>query len=157
MTLKCYREELYAGIYLNGLRPSITSQIQGSLLFGDRVPSLTTIFSDPVHVMASTSSSPLSFAPSDTTPPSDMAILAPRARDDGLPPRSDGSRPPRGYGRNSYTPCLYCDKKNHFSNKCWKHFGKPPTAQAVVTLLATLSPAFPDTPTLHYHATLTLA
>ena len=45
VTLKRYRAELYAGIYLSGLRPSIASQLRGSLLSGDHVPSITTIFS----------------------------------------------------------------------------------------------------------------
>ena len=45
VTLKHYRAELYAGIYLSGLRPSIASQLRGSLLSVDHVPGITTIFS----------------------------------------------------------------------------------------------------------------
>ena len=37
VTLKRYRAELYAGIYLSGLRPSIASQLRGSLLSGDHI------------------------------------------------------------------------------------------------------------------------
>ena len=44
VTFKRYRAELYAGIYLSGLCPSIASQLRGSLLSSDRVPGLTTIF-----------------------------------------------------------------------------------------------------------------
>ena len=96
MTLKHYREELYVGIYLSELRSSITSQIRGSLLSRNRVSSLTTIFFAALCVTTDMSSSPLSSALSDTTHPSAMVVLAPQARDDGLPPCSDDGRPPRG-------------------------------------------------------------
>ena len=105
-------------------------------------------------VTIDTSSSPLSFAPSDTTPPSTMAVLSPHAHDDGLSPRSDVGRPPRGHDQKSYPPCPYCGKKNHPTNKCWKQFGKLPTAQVVVTPSATLSPASLSIHTSHYHVTL---
>ena len=89
MTLKHYRAELYAGIYLSGLRPSIASQLRGSLLSGDHVPGITTIFFAALGVTTTLG---------DTSPPSAMAIFAPRASDDGgLPPRFDGNHPPRGH------------------------------------------------------------
>ena len=156
VTLKRYRAELYAGIYLSGLRPSIASQIRGSLLSGDHVPSITTIFSASLRVTTGMPSPPLSSAPSDTPPPSTMAISAPRARDDGgIPPRFDGNRPPRGRGRNLFPPCPHCGKQNHPANKCWKKFGKPPTALAVLTPLALPNiPASPNIPAPQYHVTL---
>ena len=83
-----------------------------------------------------------------------MAVSAPRARDDGLPPRFDGGRPPHEHGCNSYPPFPYCDKQNHPTNKCWKQFCKPPTATTIVTPSATLSLALLVTPTPHYHVTL---
>ena len=156
MTLKRYQEELYIGFYLSGLHHSVTSQIWGPLLSGDRVPSLTPIFSVPLRVMAGTSFSPLSFAPSDMTPCLAISISTPQTHDDGLPPRSNGDHPPCRHSLNSYPPYPYCGKKNHLAKKCWKQFGKPPNAQAIVTPLATLSPASPVTPTPHYHVTLTL-
>ena len=153
MTLKRYRAELYAGVYLSGLRPSIASQLRGSLLSGDHVPVITTIFSAALQVTTGMPSLPLSSAPGDTSPPSAMVVFAPRACDDGgLPPRFDGNRPPRGRGHNLFPPCPHCGKKNHPANKCWKQFGKPPTAQVVLTL-----PALPNIPAPLYHVTLTLA
>ena len=154
MTLMRYREELYGGIYLSWLCPSKSSQIQGSLLSSDHVPILTTIFSVTLRVTTSASSSPLSSALSDMTHPLAMMDSSPRARYDGLPPHSDGGRPHCGFGHNSYLPCPYCIKKNHLAHKCWKQFGKRPTTQAVVTPLATLSPALIVTPTPYYHVTL---
>ena len=155
MILKCYREELYVGIYLSKLCPSIASQFRGYLLSSDHVPSFTTIFSISHCVMTSTLSSPLSSAPSDMTPPSAMAVLAHQAHDDSLPPCSDGSRPPCGNDHNHFPPCPYCGKKKYSTNKYWKQFGKPPTTQVVVTPSATLSSTLPNTPTPHYHVTLT--
>ena len=153
VTLKRYRAKLYAGIYLSGLLPSIASQLRGSLLSGDHVPSITTIFSAALRVMTGMPSLPLSSAPSDTPPPSAMIVSAPRARDDGgLPPRFHGNRPHFGRGRNLFPPCPHCGKQNHPANKCWKQFGKPPTAQAVLT-----PPTPPNIPTPQYHATLTPA
>ena len=94
---------------------------------------------------------PLSSTPSDTPPPSSMAVSAPRAHDDGgLPPRFDGNCPPRGRDRNLFPPCPHCGKQNHPANKCWKQFSKPPTAQAVLTPLAP-----PNIPAPQYHVTLT--
>ena len=96
---------------------------------------------------------PLSSATGDMPPPSAMAISAPRARDDGgLPPSFDGNRPPRGHGYNLFPPCPHCGKQNHPANKCWKQFGKPPIAQAVLTL-----PAPPNISAPQYHVTLTPA
>ena len=158
VTLKRYHAELYAGSYLSGLHPSIASQLKVSLLSGDHVPSITTIFSATLRVMTSMPSLPLSSAPSDTTPPLAMAVSAPRARDDGgLPPRFDGNRPPRGCGSNLFPPCPHCGKQNHPANKCWKQFSKPPTAQAVLTPLAPNIPSPPNIPALQYHVTLTSA
>ena len=54
--ISCSYQELYADIYLSGLRPSITSQIRGSLLSSDSVPSLTTIFYVALWVMTGTPS-----------------------------------------------------------------------------------------------------
>ena len=89
--------ELYAGIYLSGLRPSITSQLRGTFLSGDHVLDITTIFFSTLRVTTGMSLLPLSSAPSDTPPPSTMVVFAPQARDDGdLPPRFDGNRSPRG-------------------------------------------------------------
>ena len=117
VTLKCYREELYASIYLSGLHHSITSQIWGSLLPSDRVLSLIAIFFAALPVMNGRSSSPLSATPSKTTPPLAMAISTPRARDDGLPSRSDGGRPPHG---NYYPPYPYYGKQNNHADKSTK-------------------------------------
>ena len=134
VTLKRYRAELYAGIYLSGLRPSIASQLRGSLLSDVHVPGITTILSAALQVMTGMPLLPLSSAPSDTPPP--------RARDDGgLPMCFDGNRPPRGRGRNLFPPCPHYGKQNHPANKCWKQFDKPPTAQAVLT-----PPAPPNIP-----------
>ena len=69
VTLKRYRAELYAGIYLSGLRPSITSQLRGSLLSGDHVPGITTIFSTALRVTTGMPLLPLSSAPGDRPPP----------------------------------------------------------------------------------------
>ena len=147
MTLKRYRAELYAGIYLSGLRPSIASQLRGSLLSGDHVPDITTNFSAALRVTTGMPSLPLSSALGDTPPPSAMAISAPRARDNGgLPPRFDGNRPPRGRGHNLFPPCSHCGKQNHPANKCWKQFGKPLTAQAVLTPLAPCTAQHPCSP-----------
>ena len=158
MTLKRYRAELYAGIYLTGLRPSIASHLRGSLLSGDHVPGITTIFAAALRVTTGMPSLPLSSAPSDTPPPSVMAVSAPRACDDGgLPPCVDGNHPPCGRGRNLFPPCPHCGKQNHPANKCWKQFGKPPTAQAVLTPPVPFSPAPPNIPAPQYHMTLTLA
>ena len=118
---------------------------------------ITTIFSTDLCVTTVTPSSPLSSAPSDMTPPSAMTVLAPWARDDDLTPCSDSSRPPCGCDRNSFPPCAYYGKQNNRAKKCWRQFGKSPSAQAVVAPLATLSLAFPGTPTPHYHVTLTSA
>ena len=159
VTLKCYCAKLYVGIYLSGLRPSITSQLRGSLLSCDHVPDITTIFSVALRVTTGMPLLPLSSAPSDTPPLLAMAIYAPRARDDGdLPPCFDGNRPPRGRGRNLFPPCPHYSKQNHPTNKCWKQFSKPPTAQAVLTPLAL--PNIPAPPNIHapqYHVTLTPA
>ena len=96
---------------------------------------------------------PLSFAPGDTPPPSAMAIFAPWAHDDGgLPPRFDGNRPPHGCGHNLFPPCPHCGKQNHPANNCWKQFGKPPIAQAIMT-----PPALPNIRGPQYHVTLTPA
>ena len=96
---------------------------------------------------------PLSSAPCDTPPPSAMVVSAPRARDDGgLPPGFDGSHPLRG--RNIFPPCPHYGKQNYPANKCWKQFGKPPTAQAILTPLAPFSPASPNIPAPQYHVTL---
>ena len=59
VTLKRYRTELYTGIYLSGLRPSITSQFRGSLLSGDHVPNIITIFSAALRVTTGMPSLPL--------------------------------------------------------------------------------------------------
>ena len=67
VTLKRYRAELCVSIYLSGLRPSIASQLRGSLLFGDHVPSITTIFSAALRVTTGMPSPPLPFAPGDMT------------------------------------------------------------------------------------------
>ena len=148
--LKRYRAELYAGIYLSGLPPSIASQLRGSLLYGDHVPGITTIFSAALRVTTGMPSLPLSSTPGDTPPPSLMAISTPRARDDGgLPLCFDGNRPPRGHGRNLFPPCSHCGKQNHPANKCWKQVGNFPIAQAVLT-----PPAPPNIPAPHYHVTL---
>ena len=159
MTLKCYRAELYAGIYLSGLRPSIASQLRGSLLSGDHVSGITTIFSAALRVTTGMPSLPLSSTPGDTPPPSVMVVSAPRAHDDGgLPPRFDGNRPPRGRGRNLFPPCPHYGKQNHPANKCWKQVGNPPTAQAVLTppTLPNI-PAPPNILAPQYHVTLTSA
>ena len=148
--LKRYRAELYAGIYLSGLRPSIASQHRGSLLSGDHVPGITTIFSTALRVTTSMPSLPLSSAPGDTPPPSPMAISTPQARDDGgLPPLFDGNCLPRGCGRNLFPPCPHCSKQNHPANKCWKQFGKSSTAQAIMTHHVP-----PNIPAPQYHVTL---
>ena len=154
--LKRYRAELYVGIYLSGLRPSIASQLRGSLLSGDHAPGITTIFPDALRVTTGMPLLPLYSTPSDTPPPSAMAVSTPRARDDGgLPPRFDGNRPPRGCGRNLFPPCPHWGKQNHPANKCWKQFGKPPTAQAVMTPLAPHNiPAPPNIHAPQYHVTL---
>ena len=158
VTLKHYRAELYASIYLSGLCPSIASQLRGSLLSGDHVLGITSIFSAALRVTTGMPSLPLSSAPGDTPPPSAMAIFAPRARDDGgLPPCFDGNRPPRGHGRKLFPSCPHYGKKNHPANKCWKKFGKPLTAQAVLTPPAPFSPAPPNIPAPQYHVTLTPA
>ena len=150
MTLKRYCAELYAGIYLSGLRPSIASQLRGSLLSGDHVPCITTIFSAALRVTIGMPSLPLSSVPGDTPPPSAMTISGPRACDDGgFPPCFDGNRPPRGRGCNLFPPCPLCCKQNHPTNKCYKQFGKPPIAQAVLT-----PPAPPNIPAPQYHVTL---
>ena len=121
VTLKHYHTELYASIYFSGLRPSIASQLRDSLLSGDHVPGITTIFFGALRVTTGRPSLPLSSAPGDTPPPSSMAVSAPRARDDGgLPPRFDDNHPPRGRGRNLFPPCPHCGKQNHPTNKCWK-------------------------------------
>ena len=44
-TLERYREELIVGVYLNGLGPSIVSQIRDQVLFSTQVPDMTSIFS----------------------------------------------------------------------------------------------------------------
>ena len=152
VTLKRYRAEHYASIYLSGLRPSIASQLRGSLLSGDHVPGITTIFSAALRVTTGMPSLPLSSAPGDAPPPSAMTVSAPPARDNGgLPLRFDGNRPPRGHGRNLFPPCPHYGKQNHPTKKCWTQFGKPPTAQAV------LIPALPNIPAPQYHVTLTSA
>ena len=69
VTLKRYHAELYAGIYLSGLRPSIASQLRGLLLFGDHVPGITTIFSATLQVTIGMPLLPLSSAPGNTPPP----------------------------------------------------------------------------------------
>ena len=83
MTLKRYHAQLYAGIYLSGLRPSIASQLRGSLLSSDHVPGITTIFCAALRVTTSMPLLPLSSTPGDTPPPSAMVVSTPRARDDG--------------------------------------------------------------------------
>ena len=99
---------------------------------------------------------PLSSARGDTPPPSTMAVSAPRAREEGgLPPRFDDNRPLHGRGRNLFPPCPHCGMQNHPANKCWKQFGKPPTAQVVLTPPAPFSPALPNIPAPQYHVTLT--
>ena len=159
VTLKRYRPELYASIYLSGLRPSIVSRLRGSLLSGDHVPSITTIFSAALRVTTGMPSLPLSSAPGDTPPPLAMVVSTPRAHDDGgLPLRFDGNRPPRERGRNLFPPCPHYGKQNHPANKCWKQFGKHPTAQAVMTPPAPPNiSAPPNIPTPQYHVTLTPA
>ena len=158
VTLKRYHVELYAGIYLSGLHPSIASQFRGSLLSGDHVPGITTIFSTALRVMTGMPSLPLSSAPGDMHPPSVMAISAPRARDDGgLPPYFDGNHPPCGHGRKLFPPCPHYGKQNHPTNKCWKQFDEPPTTQAVLTPPAPFSPSPPNIPAPLYHVTLTPA
>ena len=77
VTLKRYRAELYAGIYLSGLHPSIASQLRGSLLSGDHVPGITTIFSAALRVTTGMPLLPFSSAPGDTPPPSAMVISTP--------------------------------------------------------------------------------
>ena len=91
------------------------------------------------------------------TPLSAMIVFGPRAHDDGLPSRSDGDHAPHGRSCKFFLPCPYCRKQNHIANKFWKQFGKPPIAQAVVTLSPTRSKALLGTPTPHYYVTLTLA
>ena len=77
MTLKRYHKELYVGIYLSALQPSIASQIRGFLLSGDRVPSLTTNFFATLWVTTSMLVSPLSSALGDMTPPLAMVVSTP--------------------------------------------------------------------------------
>ena len=152
VTLKHYRAELYVGIYLSGLRPSIASQLRGSLLSGDHVHGITTIFSTALRVTTGMPLLPLSSTPGNTPPPSTMDVCTPRACDDGgLSPLFDGN-PPRGRGRNLFPPCPHCGKQNHPVNKCWKQFGKPPIAQVVFT-----PPTPPNIPAPQYHVTLTPA
>ena len=50
VTLKRCRAELYANIYLSGLRPSIASQLMSSLLYGVHVRGIITIFSTALRV-----------------------------------------------------------------------------------------------------------
>ena len=117
VTLKRYCAELYGGIYLSRLCPSIASKLRGSLLSGNHVPGITTIFSAALRVMTRMPSLPLSSATGDTPPPSRMTVSTPRARDDsGLPPRFDGNRPPCGLGRNLFLPYPHRGKQNHPAN-----------------------------------------
>ena len=84
-----------------------------------------------------------------------MTISAPRAGDDGgHPHRFDGSCPPCGRGRNVFPPCPHCGKHNDLANKWWKHFGKSPTAQAVLTPPAPFFLAPPSILAPQYHVTL---
>ena len=142
--LNGYREEFYDGIYLSELRPSIISQIHGSLLFDDHAPSVTTIFFVTLHVTIDMPSSPLSYTLSDMIAPSAIAVSGPWARDNGLPPYSNGDRPRHGCDHNSFLSCRHCGKQNHHANKCCKQFGKLLTAQVVVIPLAAFSLASPS-------------
>ena len=96
---------LSVGIYLSGIHPSIASQIWGSLLSGNHVTSLTTIFCATLRVTIGMLSSPFSLAFGNMTPPSALAVLTPQACDDGLPPHFDGDHPPCGHDHNSFLPC----------------------------------------------------
>ena len=99
---------------------------------------------------------PLSSALSDTPSPSAMVVFGPLAHDDGgLPPCFDGSHPHHECGRNLFLPCPHCGKKNHPANKCWKQFGKPPTAKEVLTPPAPNILAPPNIPAPQYHVTFT--
>ena len=63
---KVYGEELYVGIYLNMLHPSIVSKISGSFLSSNRVPSLTITLSTALQVTNVMPLSPLSSTLSNT-------------------------------------------------------------------------------------------
>ena len=56
-----------------------------------------------------------------------------------------------------YVACPHWGKQNHLANKCWKHVGKPPTAQAVMTHSTPFYVAPPSIHAPQYHVTLTLA
>ena len=115
------------------------------------------LFFVALRITTDTPSSPLSYALSDTTPPSTMSILAPRAHADGLPPGSDCSHHPCGCGRNSFMSFPYCNKQNHLAKKCWKQFDKPPTTQVVMAPSDTFYPTLHSIPSPQYHVTLTSA
>ena len=154
MMLKRYREELYASIYLSRLRPSITSQIWGSLLSSDCVPSLTTIFSTVLRIMIGTPSSPLFYAPRYTTPPLSMAISAPRARNDGILPALVAVVLLVGATTTLSRHVPVVARKIILPKNVGSNLTSLLLPKQFVTTSASFSPASPDTPTPHYHVTL---
>ena len=142
--LKHSREELYAGINLSRLCPSIVSQIWSSLLSNNCVPNFTTIFSGSLRVTTGRPSSSLSSSPSKTTSPSTMEVFAPQACDDSLLPCLDGGHPLHGHDYNSFPLCPHHGNKNHPTKKCWKQFNKPSTTQAIVIPSTTFLLASPS-------------
>ena len=140
-TLERYQREIQAGIYLNSLRSDIAVQIRGQILTGDRVPDLPSIFSSALRVSTGTPSKDGSASTSTA-----MAAHTPRGQDS-----KRGGRPPKGKGRNSFPPCIYCGKMNHLPEKCWKQFGKPEWANNVVSSSTSAPPPSTEgssTPTL---------
>ena len=140
-TLERYREELIAGVYLSGLRPSIASQIHGQVLSGTQVPDMTSIFSSALRVSTGVTLSARvtsSTGPSSSTSfplPESSALLVSgtRGREGGRNSKATTSRGgrPSAKGKKIFSPCTYCGKTTHASEKCWKEFGKPEWDQAM--------------------------
>ena len=152
-TLEGYREELIAGVYLSGLRPSIASQIRGQVLSGTQVPDMTSIFSSALRVSTgvtlsarvTSSIGPSSFTSSPLPESSALLVSSNHGRDGGRNSKATTSRGgrPTAKGKQIFPPCTYCGKTTHASEKCWKEFGKPEWAQAMFSS-TTPSPTPPN-------------
>ena len=119
-TLERYHDEIIAGVYLSGLRPSIASQIRGQILSGTQVPDMISIFSSALQVSTGvtlsarvTSSTILSSSTSSPLPESSALLVSgTHGRDGGHKYKATTSRGgrPTAKGKQIFPPCTYCGK-----------------------------------------------
>jgi len=125
-TLRGYCLDLAVSKFLSSLSPTLRSQVQGQILRGDSIPTLTATFSKVMRVS-------IEFAVSSAPSIEQFAMIFGRDPDRDFGGRGRGFV---GGGREFYEgrqnasekgprECRHCGRSNHISEKCWEKFGRP--------------------------------